>query len=56
MNEKNFVGLIVNSEYVVCGSELNEVFVYYKVLVGFLNLFYVFVCLIFLILFINLVI
>lgn len=31
-NEKNFVGLTVNSEYIACGSETNEVFVYHKVL------------------------
>lgn len=30
-NEKNFVGLTVNSEYIACGSETNEVFVYHKV-------------------------
>lgn len=36
VNEKNFVGLIVNSEYIVCGSELNEVFVYYKVIFCFI--------------------
>jgi len=30
-NEKNFVGLAVNSEYIACGSETNEVFVYHKV-------------------------
>lgn len=29
-NEKNFVGLTVNSEFVACGSETNEVFVYNK--------------------------
>ncbi|KAL3355112.1 hypothetical protein AABB24_019287 [Solanum stoloniferum] len=29
-NEKNFVGLTVNSEYLACGSETNEVFVYHK--------------------------
>ncbi|OIT24247.1 PREDICTED: E3 ubiquitin-protein ligase COP1-like isoform X2 [Nicotiana attenuata] len=29
-NEKNFVGLSVNSEYLACGSETNEVFVYHK--------------------------
>ncbi|KAL6975666.1 coatomer subunit alpha [Sarracenia purpurea var. burkii] len=29
-NEKNFVGLTVNSGYVACGSETNEVFVYHK--------------------------
>ncbi|XAR68141.1 hypothetical protein NMG60_11003168 [Bertholletia excelsa] len=29
-NEKNFVGLTVNSEYIACGSETNEVFVYQK--------------------------
>lgn len=31
-NEKNFVGLTVNSEYLACGSETNEVLVYHKVL------------------------
>lgn len=30
-NEKNFVGLTVNNEYIACGSESNEVFVYHKV-------------------------
>lgn len=30
-NEKNFVGLTVNGEYIACGSETNEVFVYHKV-------------------------
>ena len=30
-NEKNFVGLTVNSEFLACGSETNEVFVYHKV-------------------------
>lgn len=30
-NEKNFVGLTVNSDYIACGSETNEVFVYHKV-------------------------
>ncbi|OMO64748.1 hypothetical protein COLO4_31850 [Corchorus olitorius] len=29
-NEKNFVGLTVNREYMACGSETNEVFVYHK--------------------------
>ncbi|CAL1407235.1 unnamed protein product [Linum trigynum] len=29
-NEKNFVGLTVNSEYIACGSESNDVFVYHK--------------------------
>ncbi|GAV61232.1 WD40 domain-containing protein/zf-C3HC4_2 domain-containing protein [Cephalotus follicularis] len=29
-NEKNFVGLTVNPEYIACGSETNEVFVYHK--------------------------
>ncbi|KAH0974366.1 hypothetical protein GBA52_016265 [Prunus armeniaca] len=29
-NEKNFVGLTVNGEYIACGSETNEVFVYHK--------------------------
>ncbi|KAG0482548.1 hypothetical protein HPP92_010632 [Vanilla planifolia] len=28
--KKNFVGLTVNNEYVACGSETNEVFVYHK--------------------------
>lgn len=31
VNEKNFVGLSVNSEYIACGSETNEVFIYHKV-------------------------
>ncbi|KAK9823349.1 hypothetical protein WJX72_002097 [[Myrmecia] bisecta] len=30
VNEKNFVGLSADSEFVACGSESNEVFVYYK--------------------------
>ncbi|XP_075663752.1 E3 ubiquitin-protein ligase COP1-like isoform X2 [Castanea sativa] len=30
MNEKNFVGLTVNSEFIACGSETNDVFVYHK--------------------------
>ncbi|CAA0817954.1 E3 ubiquitin-protein ligase COP1 [Striga hermonthica] len=29
-NEKNFVGLAVNEEYIACGSETNEVYVYHK--------------------------
>eukprot|EP00850_Spirogloea_muscicola_P011705 SM000073S21481 [mRNA] locus=s73:590196:595272:+ [translate_table: standard] len=29
-NEKNFVGLSVNSDYLACGSETNEVCVYHK--------------------------
>ncbi|XP_041993892.1 E3 ubiquitin-protein ligase COP1-like isoform X2 [Salvia splendens] len=29
-NEKNFVGLTANSEYIACGSETNEAFVYHK--------------------------
>ncbi|KAI9096833.1 hypothetical protein K1719_025816 [Acacia pycnantha] len=29
-NEKNFVGLTVNNDYISCGSETNEVFVYHK--------------------------
>eukprot|EP00245_Coleochaete_scutata_P005984 TRINITY_DN20054_c0_g1_i1.p1 TRINITY_DN20054_c0_g1~~TRINITY_DN20054_c0_g1_i1.p1 ORF type:complete len:662 (+),score=133.07 TRINITY_DN20054_c0_g1_i1:215-2200(+) len=29
-NEKNFVGLSVNSDYIACGSETNEVYVFYK--------------------------
>ncbi|EPS63849.1 hypothetical protein M569_10934, partial [Genlisea aurea] len=29
-NEKNFVGLTVSNEYIACGSETNEVFVYHK--------------------------
>ncbi|CAF1866339.1 unnamed protein product [Brassica oleracea var. botrytis] len=28
-NEKNFVGLTMNSEYLACGSETNEVYVYH---------------------------
>jgi hypothetical protein len=31
-NEKNFVGLSVNNEYIACGSETNEAFVYHKVI------------------------
>lgn len=31
-NEKNFVGLTVNNEYIACGSESNEVVVYHKVI------------------------
>lgn len=31
MNEKNFVGLAVSNDYIACGSETNEVFVYHKV-------------------------
>lgn len=31
INEKNFVGLTVNDEYIACGSETNDVFVYHKV-------------------------
>ncbi|XVF87805.1 hypothetical protein PTKIN_Ptkin18bG0150400 [Pterospermum kingtungense] len=30
INEKNFVGLTVNRDYIACGSETNEVFVYHK--------------------------
>ncbi|EPS59591.1 hypothetical protein M569_15214, partial [Genlisea aurea] len=29
-NEKNFVGLTVNKEFLACGSETNEVYVYHK--------------------------
>ncbi|KAL4562992.1 hypothetical protein LXL04_027023 [Taraxacum kok-saghyz] len=29
-NEKNFVGLTVTNDYIACGSETNEVFVYHK--------------------------
>ncbi|XVF81561.1 hypothetical protein PTKIN_Ptkin15bG0164300 [Pterospermum kingtungense] len=29
-NEKNFVGLTVNKEYIACGSETNDVYVYHK--------------------------
>lgn len=40
-NEKNFVGLTVNKDYLACGSETNEVFVYQKVSdVTFSNFFY----------------
>jgi len=35
VNEKNFVGLAVNGDFVACGSETNEVFAYYKVRVEF---------------------
>jgi E3 ubiquitin-protein ligase RFWD2 len=30
MNEKNFVGLTTNGEYIACGSESNALFVYYR--------------------------
>lgn len=30
INEKNFVGLATNGDYVACGSENNSLFVYYK--------------------------
>uniref|UniRef100_A0AC34FQU2 Uncharacterized protein n=1 Tax=Panagrolaimus sp. ES5 TaxID=591445 RepID=A0AC34FQU2_9BILA len=30
LNEKNFVGLATNGEHIVCGSESNEVYTYYK--------------------------
>eukprot|EP00899_Mesostigma_viride_P003664 jgi/Mesvir1/13299/Mv08588-RA.1 len=30
INEKNFVGLSVNKDYIACGSETSEVFVYYR--------------------------
>lgn len=36
-NEKNFVGLSVNSEYLACGSETNEVFAYHKVIMFYRN-------------------
>lgn len=29
-NERNFVGLTVNEDFLACGSETNEVYVYYK--------------------------
>ncbi|KAL5551925.1 hypothetical protein UlMin_002101 [Ulmus minor] len=31
-NEKNFVGLSISDGYIVCGSETNEVYAYYKTL------------------------
>lgn len=31
-NEKNFVGLAVDGDFIACGSETNEVFVYFKAL------------------------
>ncbi|KAF5944227.1 hypothetical protein HYC85_018304 [Camellia sinensis] len=37
-NEKNFVGLTVNSEYIACGSETNDVFVYHKVVIYLIKL------------------
>jgi len=30
LNEKNFVGLATNGDYVACGSENNSLYVYYK--------------------------
>ncbi|KAK9916220.1 hypothetical protein WJX75_000186 [Coccomyxa subellipsoidea] len=32
VNEKNFVGLSVDSEFIACGSETDEVYVYYRAL------------------------
>jgi len=32
INEKNFVGLSANDDYIVCGSENNAVYTYYKAL------------------------
>lgn len=32
VNEKNFVGLAVDGDFIACGSETNDVFVYYKAL------------------------
>lgn len=34
MNEKNFVGLATDGDYVTCGSENNGLYVYYKVISG----------------------
>ena len=31
MNEKNFVGLATDGDYITCGSENNGLYVYYKV-------------------------
>lgn len=31
-NEKNFVGLAVNGDYICCGSENNGVYAYYKMM------------------------
>lgn len=30
MNEKNFVGLSVNNDWIACGSETNTVYTYHK--------------------------
>ena len=31
MNEKNFVGLATDGDYITCGSENNGLYIYYKV-------------------------
>jgi hypothetical protein len=45
-NEKNFVGLSVNNEYIACGSETNEVFAYHKVSASFFLLLFSCACII----------
>ena len=30
INEKNFVGLSCNNDYIACGSENNSMYIYYK--------------------------
>ena len=30
INEKNFVGLATDNDYIACGSENNSLYVYYK--------------------------
>ena len=32
VNEKNFVGLATDGDYITCGSENNGLYIYYKVL------------------------
>lgn len=41
-NEKNFVGLSVNSEYLACGSETNEVYAYHKVHIRWIHTIFVY--------------
>ena len=38
VNEKNFVGLATDGDYVTCGSENNGLYVYYKVTPEYLHL------------------
>jgi E3 ubiquitin-protein ligase RFWD2 len=39
VNERNFVGLAADSEFIACGSETNEVSTYFSTSQGHLHLF-----------------